>query len=396
MEHEAFPKVERDPVFGEGGAVRRPVDLFDPAFKANPYPTYAYLRDNAPVYRAELPDGQGMWLITRYDDVQALLKDDRFVKDLRNAKTPEELERLPKQPELLEQLAQNMLDLDEPHHTRLRGLVHQAFTPRLIEQMREKVRRIAEELLDAMEGKGEADLITEYAYPLPITVIAEMLGILAEDRHLFRGWSDVIVGSSGILEPDESQLAATFALADYFKALFAERRNRPKDDLLTALIRAEEAGDQLSEGEVLAMAFLLLIAGHETTVNLLGNGTLALLQHPEQREKLARDPGLIPGAVEELLRYTSPVEMATQRYAGETVEFGGSVIPRGELVMAVLASANRDPRRFAEPDILDVERKNNRHLAFGSGVHFCLGAPLARLEGQIGLTACCVVCRTCV
>ncbi|MGH3105875.1 MAG: cytochrome P450 family protein [Rubrobacteraceae bacterium] len=363
------------------------VDLFDPVFKADPYPTYARLRSSAPIYRAALPDGRGVWLITRYEDVLAVLKDHRFVKDWRGALTPEQLAQVPPIPEVMKPLSQNMLDTDPPDHERLRALVSKAFTPRLIERLRPRVQAISDGLLDAVQDRGEMDLIDDYAFPLPITVIAELLGVPAEDRNNFREWSDAAVSGNASQEYMEEILIPHMqAFTDYLRALFEEKRANPGDDLVSALVRAEEAGDRLSEDELLGMVFLLLVAGHETTVNLIGNGVLALLQHPDQLRKLKEDPSLIKPAVEELLRYDGPVETSTERFAREDVEIGGQVIPRGEMVLVVLAAADHDPERFSDPDELDITRTDNRHLAFGKGIHHCLGAPLARMEGQIAIS----------
>jgi cytochrome P450 len=363
------------------------VDLFDPAFKADPYPTYTRLRSSAPVYRAALPDGRGVWLITRYEDVLAVLKDQRFVKDWRGALTPEQLAQVPPIPEVMKPLSQNMLDTDPPDHERLRALVSKAFTPRLIERLRPRVQAISDGLLDAVQDRGEMDLIDDYAFPLPITVIAELLGVPAEDRNNFREWSDAAVSGNASQEYMEEILIPHMqAFTDYLRALFEEKRANPGDDLVSGLVRAEEAGDRLSEDELLGMVFLLLVAGHETTVNLIGNGVLALLQHPDQLRKLKEDPSLIKPAIEELLRYDGPVETSTERFAREDVEIGDQVIPRGEMVLVVLAAADHDPERFSGPDELDITRTDNRHLAFGKGIHHCLGAPLARMEGQIAIS----------
>jgi cytochrome P450 len=327
-----------------------------------------------------------MWLVTRYHDVSAVLKDERFVKDWRSALTPEQLAQMPSIPEVMKPLSRNMLDTDPPDHTRLRALVSKAFTPRLIERMRGRVQEIADALLAAVEDKGEMDLIDDYAFPLPITVIAELLGVPVEDRDKFREWSDAAVSGNATQEYVEKVLTPHMqAFTDYLRAMFEEKRKNPKDDLISALVQAEEAGDKLSEDELLGMVFLLLIAGHETTVNLIGNGMLALLQHPDQLQKLRNDPSLIKPAVEELLRYDGPVETSTERFAREDVAIGGTVIPKGEMMMVVIAAADHDPERFPEPDTLDITREDNKHLAFGKGIHFCLGAPLARMEGQIAI-----------
>jgi cytochrome P450 len=362
------------------------VDLFDPEFKANPYPAYAGLRSEGPVHRVALPDGRGVWLVTRYEDVSAVLKDERFMKDWRNAMTPEQLAQIPPIPEVMKPLTRNMLDTDPPDHERLRSLVQKAFTPRLIERMRPRVQAIADQLLDVVQDSGEMDLIDDYAFPLPITVIAELLGVSAEDRNRFREWSNAAVSEDTTQEYMEKVLLPHMqAFTDYLRAMFEEKRRNPKDDLISGLVRAEEAGDKLSEDELLAMVFLLLVAGHETTVNLIGNGMLALLQHPDQLQKLKDDPSLIKPAIEELLRYDGPVETSTERFARKDIAIGGTVIPKGEMVMVVIASADHDPERFANPDELDITRADNKHLAFGKGIHFCLGAPLARMEGQIAI-----------
>ncbi len=362
------------------------VDPFDPAFKANPYPTYAELRETVPIHRITLPHGRGVWLVTRYEDVLAIFKDERFVKDWRKVFTPERLAQIPHIPPVMEPLSRNMLETDPPDHERLRALVSKAFTPRLIERMRPRIQAIADSLLDAVEDKGEMDLIDDYAFPLPITVIAELLGVPSEDRNKFRAWSDAAVSGNATAEYLETVLVPHMqAFSDYLRRMFEEKRKHPKDDLISALVRAEEAGDKLSEDELLGMVFLLLVAGHETTVNLIGNGTLALLQHPDQLEKLRNDPSLIKSAIEELLRYDGPVEISPERFAREDVAIGGTVIPRGEMVRVVIAAADRDPERFPDPDALDITRTDNRHLAFGKGIHYCLGAPLARMEGQIAI-----------
>jgi cytochrome P450 PksS len=361
------------------------VNIASPEFKADPHPFYARLRAEAPVYRVTLPDGQTAWLITRYDDVAAALKDERFAKDRLNALTPQQLARQPWMPSIFKPLMRNMLDLDAPDHTRLRGLVSKAFTPRLVEQMRGRVQALTEHLLDEVRGRGRFDLIRDYALPVPTTIIAEMLGVPAADRHRFQRWSSVLVSAGSSRWGVFLAIPSVWMFLRYTRKLIKARRAQPRDDLVSALIRAEEAGRQLSEDELVAMIVLLLIAGHETTVNLIGNGMLALLEHPDQLEKLRDDPSLIRPAVEELLRFGSPVEAATERYAREDVTIAGVTIPRGEMVFAVIASANRDERQFPNPDKLDIAREPNKHLAFGLGAHFCLGAALARMEGQIAI-----------
>ena len=366
-------------------------DLASPRFKADPYPFYARLRAEAPVWCTTLPDKRAAWLVTRYEDVARVLKDDTFAKDKLNAMDPEQRAKTPWVPGFLKPLERNMLDLDDPDHARLRALVSKAFTPRLVERLRGRIEALCEELLDAMERegrrRGRVELVADYALPLPATVIAELLGVPAEDHAKFHRWSNRLVSVSSGRDMLRA-LPAAHSFVRYLRKLVERRRAEPQDDLITALVRAEEAGDKLNKDELLAMAFLLLVAGHETTVNLIASGTLALLEHPEQAEALKCDPSLVKSAVEELLRYTSPVEMATERYAREDVEIEGVTIPRGELILAVLGSANRDERYFEAPDALDLARDPNRHLAFGrGGAHHCLGAPLARMEGQIAINA---------
>jgi cytochrome P450 len=360
-------------------------DLASPAFKANPHPFYARLREEEPVWRTTLPDKRTAWLVTRYEDVAAVLKDDNFAKDPRGAQ--EQRAEGPWVPGFLKPLEQNMLDLDDPDHKRLRTLVSKAFTPRLIERLRGRIEAICQELLGAMERKGRAELVRDYALPLPATVIAELLGVPAGDHRKFHRWSNRIVSVSSGRDVWQA-LPAALAFVRYLRKMAERRRVSPGEDLMSSLVQAEEAGDKLSQDELLAMSFLLLVAGHETTVNLIASGTLALVQHPDQLEKLKSDPLLIKPAVEELLRYTSPVEISTERYARQDLEVSGTEVPRGELVLGVLGSANRDERYFDEPDALDLARDPNKHLAFGrGGVHHCLGAPLARMEGQIAITA---------
>ena len=362
------------------------VNIVTPQFKANPFPFLAALRANQPLYRTTLPDKvkTPVWLITRYEDINTLLKDERFPKNRRSALTPEQIRKLPWVPPMFRPLERNMLDLDTPDHTRLRALVHKAFTPRLVERMRERVQTLADELLEGVARRGEMDLINDYALPLPMTIITEILGVPTRDRHKFHKWSKAVVSLSS---PNATVrvIPPVWMFIRYLRRFFKVRRRDPQDDLASALIQAEEAGDKLSEDELLAMVFLLLIAGHETTVNLIGSGTLALLEHPDQMEKLRREPSLIKSAVEELLRYTAPVFMSTERYAREDVTIHGVTIPRGEMTLGVIGSANRDETVFENPNALDITREPNKHLSFGQGIHFCLGAPLARMEAQIAI-----------
>jgi cytochrome P450 PksS len=366
-------------------------DIASPAHKADPYPFYARLREQSPVHRVTLASGQPAWLVVRYDDVASVLKDSRFAKDKRTALTPEQVRKQPWIPPMFRPLERNMLDVDAPDHDRLRALVQTAFTPRLVEGLRPRVQALADGLLDRLRGRPQFDLIRDYALPIPITVIADMLGVPEADRHRFHRWSKAMVAADPAGTGMLLVIPHVWAFLRFVRRLIQAKRANPGDDLLSALVQAEEAGDRLSEDELVAMAFLLLIAGHETTVNLIGNGVLALLQHPDQLVRLRAEPGIIKPAVEELLRYASPLLTATERYAREDVTVAGVTIPRGEQVFAALASANRDERQFPDADRLDLGREPNRHLAFGLGPHFCLGAPLARLEGQVAINA--LLCR---
>jgi cytochrome P450 len=361
------------------------IDFSNPAFKSNPYTAYVELREQQPLFRTIGADGMPVWFVTRYDDVMAVLKDPRFVKDYRSAMTPEQQAHIPPVSPAFQTLNESLLDLDPPDHTRLRTLVSQAFTPRTVEQLRPRIQAIADTLLDAVQERHEMDLIDAYAFPLPIMVITEMLGIPYADRDTFRRWSNTIVQGESFMQASAEEEATAEEFVAYLRKLIAERRARPQDDLVSGLVQAEDGGDTLSEDELIAMIFLLLVAGHETTVNLIGNGVLALLQHPDQLALLKRDPTLIILAVEEFLRYDGPVETSTSRFAREDVAIGDQVIPRGEMVLVVLGSANRDETQFTQPDDLDITRERNRHLAFGHGIHYCLGAPLARIEGQIAI-----------
>jgi cytochrome P450 len=365
-----------------------PIDLFSPDFKRDPYPTYAALRAAQPVYPHIAPNGATIWYITRYADVAAVLKDDvHFGKDPRLATAHGVGAQRTGRRGLMASINDNMLFSDPPDHTRLRALVNQAFTPRRIAGMASRIETTAAALLAAPRAAGGMDLIADYALPLPVVVISELLGIPAADRTAVAEWSQAIIspGSRGLTY--SARKRAVRAFMAYLRDLFALRQAEPRDDLITALVQAEEAGDRLSETELFSMVALLLVTGHETTVNLIGNGALALLRHPDQVELLHDDPGLWPAAVEELLRYDGPVETSTSRWVRRTVELHGHTLPRGDLVRAVIASANRDETQFDRPDTLDITRADNRHLAFGLGSHYCLGAPLARLEGIVALRA---------
>ncbi len=370
------------------------LSLFSPTFKKNPYPLFDMLRTNQPVAQFNTAGNRPAWLISRYEEAEMVLKDQRFVKDARNALSMEELmqffggnrnnssDSAPSRPAMFNR---QMLNSDAPDHTRLRTLINIPFTPRMVEQWRGRIQTITDELLDAVQEKGQMDLINDLAFPLPMTVITEMLGVPDSDRTKFRAWSNAVIDASGNPEAFVNIREGIQEFDAYLIQLINEKRTHTGDDLLSKLIQVESAGDKLSEGELVSMVFLLLVAGHETTVNLIGNGILALLQHPDQMELLQKEPALITSAVEEFLRYQGPLLTATQRWAREDVELAGQQIKRGDYVVVLLASANRDGEEFAQASELDITRKDNHHLAFGKGIHFCLGAPLARLEGQVAI-----------
>jgi cytochrome P450 PksS len=278
----------------------------------------------------------------------------------------------------------DMLSVDPPDHTRLRSLVSKAFTPRMIEQLRPRIQQVADELLDAVQAQGRMDLIADFAFPLPITVISEMLGIPTADRLRFRSWSQTIVTGTAGPEPEKAY-AVLEEFVQYIKTLLAEKREHPGSDLVSSLVQVEDRGDALSEAELISTIFLLIVAGHETTVNLIGNGMLTLFLHPEQLRQLQQNPALLPSAIEELLRYTAPVSLSSPRWASEDIPMHGEVIHKGEMVFVSLIGADTDSQQFTDPAILDIARQENQHVAFGKGIHFCLGAPLARLEGQIAI-----------
>jgi cytochrome P450 len=328
-------------------------------------------------------DVWGIWFLSRYDDCNALLRDSRLGHGGAGFEPPEQ------QRALVEMQGHWMLIKNPPDHTRLRGLVHKAFTPRIVEQMRSRIQAITDGLLDRVQAAGQADLIADLAYPLPVTVIAELLGIPPEDHEQFHDWSDALAHSLDLTDEQEiydRASRAAVALTEYLRKVTAARRRQPQEDLLSALIAAEEGGGRLTEDELYATVALLLLAGHETTINLIGNGVLALLRNPDQLSRLRENPALLRPAIEELLRYDGPVQM-TSRMALDDLEIRGQTIRAGQQVAFLLGAANHDPERFTAPQMLDISREPNQHLAFGSGIHYCLGAPLARLEGQIAIGA---------
>ncbi|GGE51560.1 cytochrome P450 [Pullulanibacillus camelliae] len=364
-----------------------PLDVWSDAFNQNPYPSFQHFREHSPVHHMTMPDGQTAWMIFRYEEAVAALKEERFVKDpttFLNEKEPTEQQPHALQTQLF---THHMLNSDPPEHRRLRHLVQSAFTPRMIANLRPRIEAITNDLLDNIEGQKTLDLIDAFAFPLPITVICEMLGVPLEDRDKFREWSNALVEAANNPKQIQQIQPLMLSFAQYIDQWITHRQHNPQDDLISRLIRAEERGEQLTKQEIRSLIFLLIIAGHETTVNLIGNGLLALLEHPEQLDKLKKDQTLIHSAIEEMLRYDGPVEFSTARWASEDMIFYGQAISKGELILIALDSANHDPEPFQKPEAFDITRQYNRHLAFGKGIHFCLGAPLARLEGEVALLA---------
>ncbi len=349
----------------ESGVAYNPLS---PALRANPYSVYEELRLKDPVHRMRL---QNAWVLTDYADVDMVLRDNR-----RFGNAGREFGYIPQV---------SMLDLDPPEHTKIRGLVSHGFTPRSVAALEPRIRETVEGLLGNVEGKDQFDLIADLAFPLPVIVIAEMLGVPPEDREQFNGWSNIV---SLIVDPllDDRQITQVQHAVDevfsYFEAVAEERRRNPRDDLVSALVTAEVEGQRLERDDLLVNLLLVLVAGNETTRNLIGNGTLALLRNPDQLQRLLDDPALLNGAIDELLRFDSPVQLDS-RVAREPVELGGKRIAPGQRVICILGAANRDPQAFPEADMLDVGRAAGNHVAFGRGIHYCLGAPLARLEARV-------------
>ncbi|MFI0817778.1 cytochrome P450 [Streptomyces sp. NPDC021098] len=347
------------------------------------YPALAALREAGPVHRIAGTDGRPAWLVTRYDDVRRAFADPRLSLDKRHA-APGNYSGFSLPPAL----DTNLLNMDPPDHTRVRRLVVKAFTPGRVEKLREPVRRVAGELLDAVEADGRADLLAAYAGQLPIIVICDLLGVPEEDRRDFRAWSDALITP----DPARPQGAkeAVGAMLRFYTDLLAKKRAEPGDDLLSDLIRVrddetEGGDDRLSEDELTSLAFLILLAGYENTVHLIANSVLALLDHPALLEELREDPARIPAAFDELARYEGPAALAIRRFPREDIEIGGVTIPAGETVLLSVASAHRDPTRFEDPDALNPHIGRSGHLALGHGIHYCLGAPLARMETDIAL-----------
>lgn len=369
-----------------GGLDLAALDLSDPVLRADPHPTYHRLRAEAPVHEITGPDGNPELLLTRHNDCVAVLRDPRWSSSPAHVATTDSVTS-PLRSAVAGSDLPVMLFMDPPDHTRLRRLVSKAFTPRSVERLRPRITEIFDDLVAGAAERGELEVIGELAYPLPVTVICELLGVPVEDRDGFSGWSsDASRLLDGVIPDDQVDrgIAALMQFMNYFNQLFEDRRRSPGDDLISHLLAVEDDGDTLTHEELLATVLLLFVAGHETTMNLIGNGLHQLLRNRSEFERLGADPSLAPGAVEECLRYEGPVHL-TGRIATEPLELGGHAVPAGRQVVALLAAANRDPAVFPDPDRFDVRRADNHHLTFSHGMHYCLGAALARVEGQVVL-----------
>ena len=366
------------PVFGA-------FDPFLPEHRRDPHATWRSLRASDPVYRSRV---FGAWICTRYDDVLHVLRDRSFTTDRSASPAMRFVTRMARRdPSFSALIERNLLTIDGDDHRRLRGLVSKAFTPRRIERLRPKLQAVVDDLLDRAAERGEMEVVRDLAHPLPVIAIAELLGVPAADRERFRAWSTELVQ---LLDPFQGRggarpmMQAAHEIFAYFRPLLAERRVHPRDDLLSAMLAAEQDGERLDELDLLSLSSLLLVAGHETTSNLIGNAVISLLRFPDERKRLRDDPGLLGSAVDEFLRFESPIQL-TDRCVVEDCEIGGKPIRRGQMVAVVLQAANRDPARFADPDRLDLGRTDNHHLAFGQGNHFCLGSQLAKLETELAI-----------
>jgi cytochrome P450 len=358
---------------------------FLPEHRRDPQTTWRALRSGGRLYHSRL---FGTFLCTRYDDVVHVLRDPHFSTDRSQVPVMRLVERFVRRdPDFAGLIDRNLLTMDGPDHRRLRGLVSKAFTPRRVERLRGRLEDTVESLLDRVASSGEMEAVADLAHPLPVIAIAELLGVPPEDRDRFRTWSAVLVQ---LLDPFQGQggaapmVRATHEMFDYFRPLLAERRSEPRDDLLSAMIAAEQDGEHLDEVDLLALSSLLLVAGHETTTNLIGNAVLLMLRFPDERKRLREDPSLLPSAIDECLRYESPIQL-TDRAVVEDCELAGRRLRRNQMVAVVLAAANRDPEHFPDPERFDVARADNHHLAFGQGSHFCLGSQLAKLEAEVAL-----------
>jgi len=371
--------------------------VFDPtseSFRGDPYAAYRRLRETAPVARQTNHFGGNFWILSRFRDVVSVLRDPRASVERGfppkappiSGDTAQDLHPLAR---VLRAVSRIMLFRDPPDHTRLRGLVNKAFTPRTVERLAPRIEQLVDELLVRPQADGGMDVIADLATPLPLLVIAELLGVPKEDYKSLKRWSDdlaIMLDGSVALQFAGRALPSAIQFIEYLRSVVEARRRAPQDDLLSALIATQEAGEGLTDDEILGTAMVLLAAGHETTTNLIGNGVLALLQHPGERARLVADPALLPSAVDEMLRFDPPVH-ATSRVLPEDLEIDGIVIPKRQEIGLLLAAANRDPEAFPDPDRFDVARRDNRHVAFGFGIHFCPGAGLARLEGRLAIAA---------
>ncbi|MEM7332096.1 MAG: cytochrome P450 [Chloroflexota bacterium] len=362
----------------------RKYDLYSPEAKRDIYDTYGSMRDNDPILKQIGIDGKSpIWWISKYKDVSRILKDNKtFVRDWRIVFPPDPSEQ---NNGIWSLIDDHMLSKDGADHRRLRILVSKAFMPRIINELRPRIQQIADELLEAVGTDGEMDLVAEYAFPLPTIVISELLGIPAEDRDRFKVWTNAVLTPNFDPASAQESMKHIQDFIAYLGHLFEKRRQQPQDDFVTNLLQAEDDGDRLTEAELYSMMFLLIVAGHETTVNLIGNAMKALFYHPEQLAALKANPTLIDTAVEEFLRFDGSVERALARWTTTDVEIDGHLIPKGSTVIAILGSANRDGEMFDEAETFDIARKATPHLAFGKGAHYCLGAPLARLETAVAI-----------
>ncbi|MFB7090994.1 cytochrome P450 [Streptomyces sp. NPDC056296] len=364
-------------------------ELFTWEFATDPYPAYAWLRRHSPVHWTKLPSGVEAWLVTRYSDAREALADGRLSKNPEHhAEDAKGKSKTGIPGERSANLMTHLLNIDPPDHTRLRRLVSKAFTPRRIAEFAPRVQELTDDLIDGFASRGEADLIHDFAFPLPIYAICDLLGVPREDQHDLRDWAGMMIrhggGQRGGVARSVKKIRA------YLAELIHRKRDDLGDDLISGLIRASDHGEHLTENEAAAMCFVLLFAGFETTINLIGNGVYTLMHHPRERARLQEsikrgETALLDSGVEELLRYDGPVELATWRFATAPLVIGQQRIAPGDPVLVVLAAANRDPARFGEPDTLDLNRRDNQHLGYGHGIHYCLGAPLARLEGRTAL-----------
>ena len=368
-----------------GQRIEDGINLASAQFKEDAYEIYKESRKMQPILFVNEVEIGKEWLITRYEDALPLLKDNRLKKDAANV-FPQDTTNMYLSVDNSDHLTTHMLNSDPPNHSRLRSLVQKAFTPKMIAQLDKRIERIADDLISDIERKGTLNLVDDYSFPLPIIVISEMLGIPKEDQAKFRIWSHAVIASPETPEEIKETEKQLSEFITYLQYLVDIKRKEPKEDLVSALILAESEGHKLSARELYSMIMLLIVAGHETTVNLITNTVLALLENPNQLQLLKDNPKLIDSAIEEGLRYYSPVEVTTARWAAEPFQIHDQTIEKGDMVVIALASANRDETVFENPEIFDITRENNRHIAFGHGSHFCLGAPLARLEAKIAIT----------